>query len=59
MESVTADKERNWVADNLFPLLEDELYIIVINNIRKSPSKNQKYLNSTFVLNIFVDFTKE
>ncbi len=59
MESFTADKERNWVMDNLYPLLGDELYIIVINNIRESPGKNQKYLNSTFVLNKFVDFTRE
>jgi predicted amidohydrolase len=59
MESFTADKERKWVMDNLYPLLGDELYIIVINNIRKNPGKNQKYLNSTFVLNKFVDFTRE
>jgi len=54
MESVTTDKERNWVMDNLYPLLDDELHIIVINNIRKGPGTNQKYLNSTFVLNKLV-----
>jgi predicted amidohydrolase len=59
MGSFTADKERNWVMDNLYPLLEDELYIIVINNIRGGPGTSQKYLNSTFVLNKFVDFTRE
>ncbi|NIP55855.1 MAG: carbon-nitrogen hydrolase family protein, partial [candidate division Zixibacteria bacterium] len=39
--------------------LGDELLIVVINNIRKRPSKDKKYLNSTFVLNKFVDFTRE
>jgi predicted amidohydrolase len=59
MASVTADKQHDWIMDNLYPLLDDELYIVVINNIRKSPSAYHKYLNSTFVLSKLVDFARE
>jgi len=60
MNSAVIEKQYNWVMDNLYPLLDDELRLIVINNIRKGPSdSNGKFLNSTYILNKRVDFTKE
>lgn len=60
MDSVLIHRQYEWVMDNLYQMLGDELYIIVINNIRKGPDTSQtKYLNSTYILNKKVDFTKE
>ena len=60
MDSAVIEENGEWIMHNLYPLLDDELVLIVLNNIRRAPGeKMEKYYNSTFLLNKKIDFRNE
>lgn len=60
MNSAVIERHHDWIMNMLFPMLDDNLQYIVFNNIRKgSGNYHRKYLNSTYILNRTVDYTKE
>ncbi len=48
MESAVTENHLDWIEDEVRPLLDESLRVVIMNNLRRGPSR--KFLNSTFVL---------
>ncbi|MFC1980243.1 carbon-nitrogen hydrolase family protein [Chloroflexota bacterium] len=60
MNSAVMEEQHDWIMNMLFPMLNDDLNYIILNNIRRGSSGHRrKFLNSTYILNKTVDYMKE
>jgi predicted amidohydrolase len=48
MEQAVTENHVDWIDDELRPLLDDQLRVIILNNLRRGPER--KFLNTTFLV---------
>ena len=51
MDEAVVDKHWDWVKSDLESKLDNNFQFVIFNNIRKGPSGQKKYWNSTYVIN--------
>jgi len=59
MDKAVIEEHQDWIEDTLFPMLDDDLHYIILNNIRRSPGGHRKYMNSTYVINKAFNYMTE
>lgn len=50
MDGAVLENQLDWIKSDLIPLLDEDLKYLVINGIRKNPSPDRPYLNTTLVV---------